>query len=121
MAKLKTHFDVSKDIFFSYVEKWMKGEENKVYLTDLKFWTQKRSAFFQRKAVEESQISSNVSGYIVYDAIQMQVSENLSLNEDHMMSLSFHMQKDCGLYGNKFFGIICLYVSVSSTQVYQAY
>ena len=37
MAKLKTHFDVSKDNFFSYVEKWMKGEENKVYLTDLKF------------------------------------------------------------------------------------
>ena len=54
--------------------------------TDLKFWTRTTSAFFQRKAEEESEIWSNIHGYIVYDAIQMQVSESLSLNGDHIKS-----------------------------------
>ena len=45
------------------------------------------SAFFQRKAEEESEIWSNIYGYIVYDAIQMQVSESLSLNGDHIKSI----------------------------------
>ena len=54
--------------------------------TDLKLWTYATSAFFQRKAEEESEIWSNIHGYIVYNAIQMQVSESHSLNGDHIKS-----------------------------------
>ena len=65
----------------------MKGETSKVQSYRFKVWTQTISAFSQRKAEEESEIWSNVYGYIVYDAIQKQVSESLSLNGDHIKSI----------------------------------
>ena len=65
MAKFKTFFDVYR----------------------FRVWTRTTSSFFQRKAEEESEIWSNIYGYIVYDAIQMQVSESLSLNGDHIKSI----------------------------------
>ena len=52
-----------------------------------KVWTQTTSSFFQRKAEEESEILSNIYGYIVFNAIQMQVSESLSLNGDNIKSI----------------------------------
>ena len=77
MAKFKTFFDVYRDTFFSHIEKWMKGKTSKTRTT---------SAYFQKKAEEESKIWSNIYE-IVYDAIQMQVSESLSLNGDHIKSI----------------------------------
>ena len=65
MAKFKTFFDVYR----------------------FRVWTRTTSAFFQRKAEEEREIWSNIYGYIVYDAIRMQVSESLSLNGYHIKSI----------------------------------
>ena len=86
MAKFKSFFDVYRDTFFSHVEKLMKGETSKMQSYRFKVWTRSTSAFFQRKADEESEIWSNIYGYIVYEAIRMQVSESLSLNGDHIKS-----------------------------------
>ena len=83
MAKFKTFFNVNKDNFVSHVQKLVKGGTSKVQSYRFKVWTRTKIAFFHRKAEEESEILSNVYGYIVYDAIQMQVSESLSLNGDH--------------------------------------
>ena len=87
MAKFKSFFNVYRDTFFSHVEKLMKGETSKMQSYRFKVWTRTTSAFFQRKAEKESEIWSNVYGYVVYDAIQMQVSESLSLNGDHIKSI----------------------------------
>ena len=87
MAKFKTFFDVYRDTFFSHVEKLMKGETNKMKSYRFKIWTRTTSAFFQRNAEEEREICSNIYGYIVYDAIQMQASESLLLNGDHIKSI----------------------------------
>ena len=87
MAKFKSFFDVYRDTFFSYVEKLMKGETSKMQCNRFKVWTRTTSAFSQRKAEEESEIWSNIYGYVVYDAIQMQISESLSLNRDHIKSI----------------------------------
>ena len=87
MAKFKTFFEIYRDTFFNHVEKLIKGEKSKIQSYKLKVWTRTTSAFFQRKAEGESEIWSNIFGYIVYDAIQMQVSESLSLNGDHIKSI----------------------------------
>ena len=76
MAKFKTFF-VYRDSFFSHVEKLMKGETGKVQFYRYKVWTRTTCALFQRKAEEKNEIWSNIYGYIVYDVIQMQVSESL--------------------------------------------
>ena len=103
----KVVFDVYRDTFFSHVEKLMKGETSKMQSYRFKVWNRTTSAFFQRKAEEESEIWSNIYRYIVYDAIQIQVSESLSLNGDHIKfityGLSFHRREERGLYGNTFF------------------
>ena len=87
MSKLKSFFDVYRDTFFSHVEKLMKGERSKMQSYRFKVWTRKTSVFFQRKAEEEREIWSNIYEYIVYHAIQMQVSESLSLHGDHIKSI----------------------------------
>ena len=87
MAKFKTFFDICKNIFISHVEKLMKCETSKVQSYRSKVWTQTICAFFQRKTEVESEIWPNIYRYIVYDSIQMQVSECLSLNGDHIKSI----------------------------------
>ena len=52
----------------------MKGKTSKILSYRFKVWIRPESAFFQRKAEEESEIWSNIFGYVVNDAIQMQVS-----------------------------------------------
>ena len=86
MAKFKTFLDVYKNTFFNHVEKLMKGETSKVQSCRFNFCTRTTSALIQRKAEEKSEIWSNIYGYIVYEAIRMQVSESLSLNGDHIKS-----------------------------------
>ena len=46
------------------LKKLMKGETSKVQFHRFKVWTQTTSAFFQRKAVEESEIWSNIYGHL---------------------------------------------------------
>ena len=70
-AKLKTSFDVYKDTFFSHIEKLMKGEIIKVLFYRLKVRARTKSAFFQRKTIECSEIWTNIYGYDIYDAMQM--------------------------------------------------
>ena len=86
MPKFKTFLDVYKNTFFNYIEKLMKVETSKVQSCRFNFCTRATSALIQRKAEEKSEIWSNIYGYIVYEAIRMQVSESLSLNGDHIKS-----------------------------------
>ena len=84
MPKFKTFLDVYKNTFFNYIEKLMKVETSKVQSCRFNFCTRTTSALIQRKAEEKSESWSNIYGYIVYDAIQMQVSESLSLNGEQV-------------------------------------
>ena len=68
---MKMKNNVYRDTFFSHVEKLMKGETSKMQSYRFRVWTRTTSPFFQRKAEEESEIWSNIYGYIVYDAVQI--------------------------------------------------
>ena len=102
MAKFKSSFGVYRDTFLSHVDKLMKGETRKMQSYRFKVCTRTTSAFFQTKAEEESEIWSNVYGYVDYDAIQMQVSESFSLNGDHIKSIIPPVRRTWTLWGRVF-------------------
>ena len=80
----------------------MKGETRKMQSYRFRVWTRTTSAFFQRKAEEKREIWSKIYGFIVYDAIQMQLSESLSLNGDHIKSIILPARRTWTLWEHVF-------------------
>ena len=68
-------FNFYKDKFLENVKKLMNHLPDDSLSSRFKVWIMVSSAFFQRKAEDESEIWSGTFGYVYYEAAQIQASE----------------------------------------------
>ena len=91
-------FNFYKDKFLENVKKLMNHLPDDSLSSRFKVWIMVSSAFFQRKAEDESEIWSGTFGYVYYEAAQIQASECILLCRDEFNVIVPHEKRNWILY-----------------------